>query len=186
MSHCERLLHNYQSFTRLPWATNLSGKERVWFAVYPPSEERRVRARVPEFQVATVDAGHKWSLLDITDIVPQWLAVHDNCEGYLKFPSGLSSIEQDLRAHVVQTIRDACCQPSVDANTVLAILGVGGLYGFTHVSAVVGEVEDAVPGRLLVFFPGEYERNLYRFMDARDGFNYMAVPITSSESTLTP
>ena len=33
-------------------------------------------------------------------------------------------------------------------------------------------------------FPGDYERNLYRFMDARDGFNYMAVPITCAETQI--
>ncbi len=186
MSHCERLLHNYRSFARLPWSSNLAGKERVWFAVYPPSEERRLRARLPEFQVATMDAGHKWVVVDITDIVPRWLAAHEYGEDYLADPSMLATIEEDLKAHVIETVRVACRQPPVDANTVLAILGTGGLYGFIHVSAVVNGVEDSVPGRLLVFFPGEYERNLYRFMDARDGFNYMAVPITSSESAIAP
>jgi len=50
----------------------------------------------------------------------------------------------------------------------------------------LGMVEDSVPGRMLVFFPGEYAGNVYRFMDERDGFNYMAVPITSTESFITP
>jgi hypothetical protein len=66
------------------------------------------------------------------------------------------------------------------------VTGAGSLYGFTHVSSVVSKIEDSIRGRLLLFFPGEYERNLYRFMDARDGFNYMAVPITSNESVLQP
>ena len=55
-----------------------------------------------------------------------------------------------------------------------------------RVSSLIERVEDNVPGRLLVLFPGEYAGNVYRFMDARDGFNYMAVPITSTESFLTP
>ena len=33
-------------------------------------------------------------------------------------------------------------------------------------------------GRLVVFFPGQYEQNNYRLLDARDGWNYMAVPIS--------
>ena len=57
-------------------------------------------------------------------------------------------------------------------------------FGFIQVSRLIGRVEESIPGRLLVFFPGEYRQNVYRFMDARDGFNYMAVPITSSESFL--
>ena len=36
-------------------------------------------------------------------------------------------------------------------------------------------------GRLLVFFPGVYEQNNYRLLDARDGWNYLAFPITASE-----
>jgi hypothetical protein len=54
-----------------------------------------------------------------------------------------------------------------------------------RVSSLIERVEDGVRGRLLVFFPGEYRHNVYRFMDARDGFNYMASPITSTESFLT-
>jgi len=36
-----------------------------------------------------------------------------------------------------------------------------------------------VEGRLLVFFPGEYhpENHTYRLLDARDGWNYLAVPL---------
>jgi len=55
-----------------------------------------------------------------------------------------------------------------------------------RVSSLIERVEDSVLGRLLIFFPGEYAGNVYRFMDARDGFNYMAVPITSTESFLNP
>ena len=30
----------------------------------------------------------------------------------------------------------------------------------------------------MLFFPGEFENNNYRLLDARDGWNYLAVPIT--------
>jgi hypothetical protein len=46
------------------------------------------------------------------------------------------------------------------------------------VSALLNDVNDAIAGRLLVFFPGEHEGNNYRLLDARDGWNYMATPIT--------
>jgi hypothetical protein len=39
-------------------------------------------------------------------------------------------------------------------------------------------VESDIRGRLVVFFPGHLERSNYRLLDARDGWNYMAVPIT--------
>jgi len=42
-------------------------------------------------------------------------------------------------------------------------------------------VEGHIRGRFLVFFPGVYEQDNYRLLDARDGWNYHAVPITASE-----
>ena len=65
-----------------------------------------------------------------------------------------------------------------DGNTVVALLGVASLYGFVRVSELVHDVERAIQGRLLVFFPGTKNENNYRLLDARDGFNYMANGIT--------
>jgi hypothetical protein len=66
-----------------------------------------------------------------------------------------------------------------DENSVEALLGVGALFGVARVSSVVNGVAPAVRGRLLVFFPGEHERatSTHRLLDARDGWNYLAVPI---------
>jgi len=69
-------------------------------------------------------------------------------------------------------------------NTVVAITGVASLFGFTRISQVLPLVEPHIRGRLLVFFPGVYENNNYRLLDARDGWNYLAVPITSQEGEL--
>jgi hypothetical protein len=70
-----------------------------------------------------------------------------------------------------------------DAQTVVALLGAGTLFGLAHVSTVVEGIKDAVPGRLLVFFPGEHhpETHTYRLLDARDGWNYLAVPLTAQD-----
>lgn len=184
MSHFNRLLRNYQGFVRLPWAEHLAGKQRVWFAVYPPSEERRIRARMQEFQVATIDAGHKWYLVDLTDLPAKWLATNEYREGYFADPEAVQAVEEEIRDCAVRAVAAAITADGVDAQTVVAVQGTGSLFGFAHISPIVTGVEDAIRGRLLVFFPGEYERNLYRFMDARDGFNYMAVPITSNESAV--
>ena len=67
--------------------------------------------------------------------------------------------------------------PDVDDNTVVALSGVGSLFGLTKTSDVLDQVTDAIRGRLLVFFPGRYENSQYRLLDARDGWNYLAVPI---------
>ena len=53
------------------------------------------------------------------------------------------------------------------------------LYPFCRISEVIERVNPSIPGRMLVFFPGEYSNNVYRLLNARDGWNYMAVPITA-------
>ena len=77
-------------------------------------------------------------------------------------------------------VREVCAKH--DSASVVALAGLSSLFDFMRVSTLIDRIEDSISGRLLVFFPGEYQRNIYRFMDARDGFNYMAVPITSTES----
>ena len=49
------------------------------------------------------------------------------------------------------------------------------------VSALIERVQEFVQGRLLVFFPGEVEGNNYRLLGARDGWNYLATPITAKK-----
>ncbi len=83
-------------------------------------------------------------------------------------------------------MRQAWSGEDVNAASVVAVTGLASLFDFMRVSSLIERVEDCVRGRLLVLFPGEYVGNVYRFMDARDGFNYMAVPITSTESFINP
>ena len=68
-------------------------------------------------------------------------------------------------------------------DTVVALLGVGTLFGLARVSSVVEGIKEAVDGRLLVFFPGEHhpENHTYRLLDARDGWNYLAVPLLAQD-----
>ena len=183
MSAIDRLLTNYSRQVRLPWSDNLSGKQRIWFAVYPPSDERRVRARLPSFEAVTLEAKHGWTTADLTRLVPEFLAAHKYREAIFQRPQHFragSELEVRAAALVRETYSHA------DAGTVVAVTGLASLFDFMRVSTLIDRVEDSVPGRLLVLFPGEYAGNVYRFMDARDGFNYMAVPITSTESFLGP
>ena len=59
MSKVDDLCRNYERFVSLPWPDHLAGAQRVWFAVYDRMDERRLRARLGEFQNATGGAGHK-------------------------------------------------------------------------------------------------------------------------------
>jgi hypothetical protein len=82
----------------------------------------------------------------------------------------------EFTTHLVEHTRAQIAQAS--DNDVVAISGVGALFGVCSVSKVVEQAAPAVKGRLAVFFPGEVEDNNYRLLDARDGWNYMAHAIT--------
>jgi len=185
MSAIDRLLSNYSRQVRLPWAANTSGKQRVWFAVYPPAEERRVRARFPQFEALTLEADHGWTAVDLTRLLPEWISAHEYREAIFEQPEHFSA-NNELETLAVERVRQACSREEADASNVVAVTGLASLFDFMRVSRLIERVEDNVLGRLLVFFPGEYAGNVYRFMDARDGFNYMAVPITSTESFIVP
>ena len=67
----------------------------------------------------------------------------------------------------------------------VAVTGVASLFGFARVSKLMQAVENDVRGRLVVFFPGDYENSNYRLLDARDGWSYLAVPITVHDERAT-
>lgn len=180
MSKVDDLCRNYERFVSLPWPDHLAGSQRVWFAVYDRMDERRLRARVGEFQIATGRAGHKWRLCDLTDIFANWMAGHDYRETYFQHPdrltdNALGRFLDYVAGQLRRELRES------DPNTVVAVLGAATLFGFVRISELTDLVKDAIVGRLLVFFPGEYEANNYRLLDARDGWNYLATPITATE-----
>ena len=185
MTAIDRLLSNYSRQVRLPWSANMSGKQRVWFAVYPPSEERRARARLPQFEAVTLEANHGWATVDLTRLLPEWISAHEYREGIFQEPEHFSA-NSELEVLAAERVRQACSSEEANADAVVAVTGLASLFDFMKVSSLIDRVEDDVRGRLLILFPGEYTGNVYRFMDARDGFNYMAVPITSAESFINP
>lgn len=185
MSAIDRLLTNYSRQVRLPWSPNMAGKQRVWFAVYPPAEERRVRAHLPQFETHTLEANHGWSEVDLTRLLPEFIAAHKYRESIFKEPKHWRA-GSEIEVRAAALVSEACSREDADASSVVTVTGLASLFDFMRVSSLVDRVEDNIRGRLLVFFPGEYAGDVYRFMDARDGFNYMAVPITSTESFINP
>jgi hypothetical protein len=89
MNQIQRLIANYQSFVGLPWSPNRPGAQRVWFLVYPPSEERRLRVRIQELEIATREAKHGWKQVDITGLPARWLAENSYREAYFAEPAPL-------------------------------------------------------------------------------------------------
>lgn len=181
MSLIEGLTAAYTRFVRLPWEPSLAGPQKVWFAIYEPAQERRLRLRISEFEVATKNAGHGWKLIDLTDTFAQWMAGHKYREAYFQKPEKIGLTLKDYATFASSQVREALTAAAVDENTVVAVVGVASLFGLARVSDLISEVAPAVRGRLLVFFPGQHEGFSYRLLDARDGWNYLAVPITATE-----
>lgn len=184
MSYVEDLLTAYRKYVLLPWQQNLAPPERVWMAVYPPEHERRLRLHLPEFKAATTEHGRPWSLVDITTSFERWMAGHRYRDEYFEDPDllemGLPAFFEDLVAEVRAQLAQ-----HAEPDGIVALLGAGTMFGLgdsVKVSALLNAVNDAIGGRLLVFFPGEHEGNSYRLLDARDGWNYLAIPITPSRS----
>jgi hypothetical protein len=175
----EELANRYRSHISAPWQRNLAGDQKAIFVVYPKTDERRLRARLDLFEMFTTSTGHRWRLVDLTDAFARWMADTDYRDAYFEEPETLA---MRLRSNFVQCtasrLRAALTAQDVDDDTVVAVQGVACLFGFTRVSLVLKEVVKDIRGRLLVFFPGEYEDKNYRLLDARDGWNYLAVPIT--------
>ena len=179
MSYVEDLLEAYRRSVAVSWQQNLGAAQRVWMAVYPPQHERRVRLHVRDFQVATEKAGHAWALIDITGSFERWMADHDYREEYFAAPHLLPPGLPAFFDYLALTVREQLGGAS-NPNGVAGLLGAGTLFGLSDavkVSALLNAVNDAIAGRLLVFFPGEHEGNVYRLLDARDGWDYLAMPI---------
>lgn len=179
MGKIEDLATLYYNHISAPWPRNLAGEQRVVFIVYPKHDERRLRARIELFEMATVRAGHKWKVVDLTKTFARWMTGIEYKDIYFEAPDDLKMrLRSDFLKFAAGDIRKALTGEDVDADTVVAVYGVASLYGFTKVSLVLNEVSREIRGRLLLFFPGTYENNNYRLLDARDGWSYLAIPIT--------
>jgi len=179
MGRIENLVARYRANISAPWQHNLAGDQKAIFVVYPKTDERKLRARIELFEMATISTGHGWRFLDISNSFAQWMAGTEYREAYFEDPEALTmKLRSDFVQYVACLLREGLTGEGVDENTVVAIQGMACLYGFTRVSLVLKEVVKDIQGRLVVFFPGEYEENNYRLLDARDGWNYLAVPIT--------
>lgn len=178
MNRIEALRANYARYVSLPWDGSLPGPQRIWFGVYDPPDERRLRLHLPSFEIATKEAGHGWRLCDLTDAFARWMAQQDYRETYFESPEDLRCPHPDFEQFVAALVRGDL--EAADEGTVVGVVGVAALFGFMKVSRLMEMVEESIRGRLLVFFPGEYEDNNYRLLDARDGWNYHAVPITAA------
>jgi hypothetical protein len=173
MGKMESLAAVYERHIRAPWQRTVAGAQRVMMVVYDKELERAFRARKGEFEQRTVASGHGWVEHDCTRSFAEWMAKDEYREAYFECPEDLSmKLEGEFVESLVQPLRDLL--RSSDEGTVVAVTGVASLYGFAHISDVIRAVEPDIRGRLVIFFPGSKDGNNYRFLDARDGWNYLA------------
>ncbi len=185
-SKVQKLVSAYRQHLTVPWQAGLAAIQRVIFAVYEKCDELRLRANVDEFALVTQQANRKWLLVDVTNAFPEWMAAQEYRKAYFESPEDLAGYQSgELTEFVTSLIAQLRARLIADSDpeTVVALLGVGALFGVARVSTLVEGIKNEVQGRLLVFFPGEYhpESHSYRLLDARDGWNYLAVPLLANE-----
>ncbi len=180
MNRITELARIYRRHVGVPWQGTLAGAERVMMIVYPKEAELHLRARIGEFEQATLAEGRRWTEADATRWFARWMAEHEYRDAYFATPELLDgSPLRDFHDFAVRCLKTAL--EAADEETVVALTGAASLYGFMRVSDLVHSVESRIPGRLAVFFPGTRSENNYRLLDARDGWSYMAQPITLNE-----
>ncbi|MCC5847926.1 MAG: DUF1788 domain-containing protein [Verrucomicrobia bacterium] len=182
MNRIETLAKKFDQHISLPWQQQLTDTEKTIFLVYPKEEERRLRAQKDLFRQSSQSAGHPWEEICLDDMFPDWMAEQEYAYDYFEYPSDVrQKLETEFRDAVAARLRDKLA--SMGADAVLAVFGVGTLFGHCHVSAILESLHGSVNGRLVVFFPGSHERNVYHLLDARDGWGYLASPITLTEES---
>ncbi len=176
-SRLEELAHRYERHVVRPWQATLAGAQRVVFVVYPVDLERTLRARFDLFRQATESAGRGFRRLDATRWFAEWLGDDEYLEEWFEDPELLAPrLEEEFPRFAADRLGEALA--GAGENEVVALIGVGSLYGFLRVSNLVRAVEPKIRGRLVVFFPGEKDGTNYRLLNARDGWNYLAQAIT--------
>lgn len=179
MNKIKRLVASYAEFIALPWRGDAAAAQRVVFCVYPETEELRLRAYIEEFELATRQAEHEWIACDLTDTFPKWMAEQKYASAYFSAPDKLTTIRHRYLEWLEQHVSLQIEQRNTGENHVVALYGVGSLFGLLKVKEVVDRIVPQVPGRLVVLFPGSFENNSYRLLDGYDGWNYLATPITA-------
>lgn len=180
MSEIEALARAYERVARLRWDHHLAGPQKVWFAIYDPAQERRLRPRLGAFEAATRAAGHGWVLLDLTNAFAEWMASQEYREAYFEQPEDMGLALADFAEAAAQRVTATLTAPEVDQETVVAILGLASLFGLARASELIARVAPLIRGRLLGFFPGRHDGSKYYLLDAGDGWNYLALPISAA------
>lgn len=182
MSKIVQLLDNYSKYIALPWQRELAPAQRVIFCVYNEQDELRFQLKVDEFQLKSEQLNHNWLAIDVSKTFTTWLAAQRYKLDYFENPKLIEPAIRLFEKSLLSEIEGKIKSTSVDENTIVAIHGIGALFGQIKIKQLVELIAPLVPGRLLVFFPGTYENDNYRLLNAYDGWNYLAVTITPDKN----
>jgi len=186
-SEIDQLIKVYAGHVAVPWHGSLSGEEKVWFLVYRPENERRVMFRLEDIESATREAKHGWVRIDLAHRYSRWLARHRNKARYLSNLGAADLSERfalDLIDELAPEVAAAGPDDVVILTSTIALFGVAKLSELIKGVNAKRGLEAHVKGRLLVLFPGSHENNIYRFLEAGDGWSYRAVPLTASSAVV--
>jgi len=178
-SKIDTLIGNFEKVVNTPWASSLSGMEKIWFLVYDPADQRKIDFRLSDFEIATIKAGKKWKMISMKSCFPNWMYNHDYREEYFKSPLDIAdSLQSSFVPYATEFLKKRLAEIDHDKETLIAIRDVSSLFGFMRISELLNNCANDFKGHLLIFFPGEFENSQYRLLNARDGWNYLARPIT--------
>jgi hypothetical protein len=169
------ILTAYNRQVQLPWASDTPPAGRIWIVWYDKALQRRFTGRLGEFEHSTLKAGHGWQHINLSPWFGKWLAQHEFFDALVEQPKELRGLLPEVEDDIVSVLKHAL--KSCSANDVLAVDGCGSLFGVGRVSTLISRIADSVPGRLMMGFPGKHASGVYRLLDARDGWNYHAIPI---------
>ncbi len=183
MTKIERLCKKYSEFISTPWNMEVAAAQRVIFCIYDETDERKLRARIGEFETETERLGHDWAIFDLTDTFSTWLSDSHYKQKYFEKPELISTTMPSYLAFLKKKFTEFLKVQGICENTVVALMGVGSLFGFLKVKQIVESFAPLIEGRLLVFFPGTYtrENNNHRLLDAYDDWDYLAFTITADD-----
>jgi len=180
VSKIDTLIKNYSKSIAVPWR-DIAAAQRVIYAVYPEADELKLRAKIGEFELATKNCEtgtHSWVHFDLTNTFAEWRQSLKYAKSYYQKPEVLASIILKYAEFIEAKFDDVLTKENPTDEDVVALSGVGSVFGFIKVSELVDRLAPKVKGRLLVLFPGSYEDNKYRLLDGYDGWNYHALPLT--------
>jgi hypothetical protein len=175
----ELLIEAFDKVVTEPWSSALSGQERIWFLVYDPSEQRKIELQMGEFETAAARAGKSWNSISLKHCFASWMSNHEYKEDYFTSPEYIvDQLEAEFIPSAIDFLKKELSKLEQNEDSLTAIKDVSSVFGFARLSEILKSCDKEFKGRLLIFFPGEFEQNHYRLLDARDGWDYLARPIT--------